>query len=239
MKAYGKTDVGSVRAVNQDVIFYSDTPVGALANLFIVADGMGGHRAGDVASALTVETIVNYIRQSEETNPITLMEEGIRRANLAVIDKAFEDEDYEGMGTTVVAATLKDDLLYVANVGDSRLYLLNEEIHQITRDHSYVADLVSLGQLDRENARESQKKNIITRAVGAEPEVTPDFFEVEVKPNDKFLLCSDGLTNMVRDDEIKKVILAEDNLGDAVVKLIDIANEHGGKDNISAVLASV
>lgn len=239
MKAYGKTDVGNVRAVNQDVIFYSDTPVGALANLFIVADGMGGHRAGDVASALTVDTIVSYIRQSEETNPITLMEEGIRRANLAVIDKAFEDEDYEGMGTTVVAATLKEDLLYVANVGDSRLYLLDEEIHQITRDHSYVADLVSMGQLDRENARESQKKNIITRAVGAEPEVTPDFFEVEVKPNDRFLLCSDGLTNMVRDDEIKKIILSEDDINDAVVKLIDLANEHGGKDNISAVLASV
>lgn len=239
MRSYGKTDIGSIRAVNQDVIYNSDNPVGALPNLFVVADGMGGHRAGDVASSLAVKTLIESIAHSRLTNPISLLEEGIQTANMAVIDKAFEDEEYQGMGTTVVAATIKDDLLYVANVGDSRLYLVNDEIHQITRDHSYVEDLVSLGQLDKESARENQRKNIITRAVGAEPNVVPDFFEVEFTGTDRILLCSDGLTNMVTDEEIRKIISGEDELSDAVHKLIDLANERGGRDNISAVLVGM
>ncbi|MBE5922116.1 MAG: Stp1/IreP family PP2C-type Ser/Thr phosphatase [Lachnospiraceae bacterium] len=236
MKAYGKTDAGAIRAMNQDVIFYSENPVGTLPNLFIVADGMGGHRAGDIASSLAVKTFVDFIKRSQNINPITLLEEGIELANMAVIEKAFEDEGYHGMGTTIVVATVKDGLLYVANVGDSRLYLINDEIHQITRDHSYVEDLVSLGQLDKESARVNQKKNIITRAIGAEPNVVPDFFEVEYNGTDRFLLCSDGLSNMVSDEEIRKVITSEDDLSDAVHRLIDLANEHGGRDNISVVL---
>ena len=238
MKAYGKTDVGSLRMMNQDVIFCSCVPVGNLPNLFIVADGMGGHRAGDIASRCAVQTFVAFIEHAEGTNPILLMEEGIQRANETVLQKAESDEALHGMGTTLVAATVTDDLLYVANVGDSRLYLINEEIHQITRDHSYVEDLVSMGQLDKESARLNQKKNIITRAVGAEENVIPDFFETEIHAFDRILLCSDGLSNMVTDEDIRKIVADESSPAEAVEALIAQANRNGGKDNISAILIS-
>ena len=164
MKAYAKTDIGAMRKTNQDYIFCSMKPVGSLPNLFIVADGMGGHKAGDLASRYTVEEFLNVVEASESENPISIIEEAVRKSNIALINKSKESIDYEGMGTTLVVATFIRNSLYIANVGDSRLYCINNDIQQITRDHSLVEEMINLGELDRKNARTHENKNIITRA---------------------------------------------------------------------------
>ena len=236
MKSYCVTDVGVKRNMNQDFVYASDQPVGNLSNLFIVADGMGGHNAGDLASRYTVETMVDYIEGAKEVRPIPLLEAAVEAANQKVMEKAMADKSLEGMGTTVVAATVQDDCLYVANVGDSRLYVLDGSIQQITRDHSLVEEMVRAGQLGREEARNHPEKNIITRAVGVRNKVRIDFFDVGLYPGDKFLLCTDGLTNMVEDEEILEMVSRESSLEAAVHKLVAMANRNGGKDNISVVL---
>ena len=163
--------------------------------MYILADGMGGHNAGDYASRYTVETIVKSVQNSLETAPIAILRTAIRRANLAVLEKAETDIDLEGMGTTVVAATYAGGELCVANVGDSRLYIAGEDFRQITRDHSYVQEMVRRGELRPEIARTHPDRNIITRAVGGGPEINVDFFEVELRAKDRILMCSDGLTD--------------------------------------------
>lgn len=236
MKSYCLTDVGVKRNMNQDFVYASDQPVGNLSNLFIVADGMGGHNAGDLASRYTVETMVDYIEGAEEKRPIPLLEGAVEAANRKVMEKAMTDKSLEGMGTTVVAATVRDDCLYVANVGDSRLYILDDSIHQITRDHSLVEEMVRAGQLNREEARNHPEKNIITRAVGVKNKIRIDFFDVGLYPGDKFLLCTDGLTNMVEDEDIYALVRKEASLETAARRLVAAANRNGGKDNISVVL---
>lgn len=236
MKAYAKTDIGAKRQTNQDYIFCSMQPVGSLPNLFIVADGMGGHKAGDLASRYTVEKFLDSVKSSEAENPISIIEEAVRYANLALMDKAKESIDYEGMGTTLVVATFIDKSLYIANVGDSRLYIVNNEIQQITRDHSLVEEMINLGEIDRRNARTHEKKNIITRAIGVDSEVVADFFEVEYSKGDIILMCSDGLSNMIEDEDMKMIINEGNDVSEIANKLIEVANNNGGKDNISVVL---
>ncbi len=236
MKACATTDVGMVRKVNQDTVFCSTEPVGNLPNLFIVADGMGGHKAGDLASKLTVETIRDMVESLDEKDPITLMGKAIERANEVVLGKAREAEEYQGMGTTVVVACIKNNMLYVANVGDSRLYVIDKDITQITRDHSLVEELVSMGQLERKDARNNQNKNIITRAIGGMKVVMADYFETRLKDADRILMCTDGLTNMLEDAEILGIVRQKDELDIRIKMLIDGANEHGGRDNIGIIL---
>ncbi len=239
MRAYSATDVGQKREVNQDYIYCNDSSVGALPNLFIVADGMGGHNAGDFASRFCVEIIVSNIINSSEKTVIGLMENAINEANEKLIQQSRQKSDLEGMGTTLVLATVLEHIMYVANVGDSRLYLINDAIKQITVDHSLVEEMVKTGELKKEEARFHPKKNIITRAVGANGKVTADFFEVGMKEDDIVLLCSDGLTNMVDDSDIFNIVRQnKDNLDVAVQQLINKANECGGKDNIAIVLVS-
>ena len=236
LKSYAITDVGVKRKSNQDFVFSSDEPVGNLPNLYIVADGMGGHRAGDFASRYTVEAFTDTVRNSREENPISIIDEAVNVANLALIDKASENVEMKGMGTTLVVATVIGDSIYIANVGDSRLYLVNEEIQQITRDHSLVAELVNLGEIDKKSARTHEKKNIITRAIGADSELVADYFEIEYSSGDIILMCSDGLTNMVEDEDIKNIINKGEELDLTAHKLVDTANNNGGKDNISVLL---
>ena len=236
MKAYAKTDIGAKRQTNQDYVFCSMQPVGSLPNLFIVADGMGGLKAGDLASRYTVEEFLHVVRNSEEGNPITVIEEAVTKANLALIQKSKESIDYEGMGTTLVVATIIGRSIYIANVGDSRLYLINNEIQQITRDHSLVEEMISLGEIDRKKARTHEKKNIITRAIGVDSEVVADFFEIDYSSCDIILMCSDGLSNMMDDDEIKLIVNQGNDLSEISNKLIEVANKNGGRDNISVVL---
>lgn len=236
MKAFAATDVGKVREVNQDCVFSSTGPVGCFPNLFIVADGMGGHKAGDIASRLTVDSVVDKLSKINSKDYISVITDTIIKVNKEVIDKAAESQDYAGMGTTLVVATVFDNILKVANVGDSRLYVIGEDIIQITRDHSLVEEMVTNGQLDRADARVDKRKNIITRAIGGESKVEAEMFSVELKPEDKILMCSDGLSNMVDDTEILEIINREPDIEKAARMLIDAANENGGKDNISVVI---
>lgn len=236
MKAYAATNVGLERSINQDYIYYSLKECGCLPNLFVVADGMGGHKAGDIASRFTVENLVTLIRQSEEKDLISIINNAITEVNEKLLDKARESADYDGMGTTLVVATIYDGLLTVANVGDSRLYIVNDDITQITRDHSLVEEMVSLGKIDRKAARTHEKKNYITRAIGGEKNVEAEMFSVDLKQADKVVMCSDGLSNMVEDKDILNIIKHSDSLEEAVEGLIKTANDNGGKDNISVII---
>lgn len=236
MKTFSMTDIGKRREMNQDYVFTSETAVGNLPNLFLVADGMGGHKAGEYASRFTVDTIVESVKASRETEPVAIMKEAVTKANELLIEEARADEKKSGMGTTIVVATILGKKLYVANVGDSRLYLVNREISQITRDHSLVEEMVRLGEMDKAEAKDHPDKNVITRAIGAIPDVVIDFFEVELEEEDTVLMCSDGLTNMIEDEDIKKIILTQRDIAEKAEKLIMTANENGGKDNITVVV---
>ena len=236
MRSYSATDVGRKRKINQDSIFASDRPVGNLPNLYIVADGMGGHNAGDFASRYAVNTVREFIAGSREKNPVKLINEAIRLANSGIIREAGEHEEMYGMGTTIVVTTVIDQYVYTANVGDSRLYLYDGTLKQITRDHSLVEEMVMLGEITEEEARTHPDRHIITRAVGAAEEVEVDFFDYQLPPDSQILMCADGLTNMVRDEEIRKILGRSENLETKVRSLIETANENGGKDNIAVIM---
>lgn len=238
IKTVSKTDIGKLRQLNQDFVFTSVYPLGALDNLLLVADGMGGHKAGDYASKCAVDTIIEMCSKSKGEKQIKAITDAINEANARIRRKAMEDENMIGMGTTLVLATVSDDVLTVANVGDSRLYIISDEgIHQITRDHSLVEEMVRMGGIDRVSARNHPDKNIITRAIGASSSVNIDFFEVNLKDNDLILMCSDGLSNMIEDGEIQKIAGKGSSLEEIANELINTANKNGGKDNISVVLA--
>lgn len=230
------TDTGRKRELNEDYVYASEKPVGNLPNLFIVADGMGGHNAGDFASDFTVKTMVEEIEASFEKNPSIIFQKAINVANQKLREIAAKDLAKRGMGTTVVAATCLGKYLQVANVGDSRLYVVNDTIKQITTDHSYVEEMIRRGNLQRENARSNPNKNIITRAVGAKNEIQADIYVVELKPGDLLLMCSDGLSNMLEDEEMRMIIRRQRDIVEMAEELVKAANENGGKDNISVVL---
>ncbi|NLK99704.1 MAG: Stp1/IreP family PP2C-type Ser/Thr phosphatase [Clostridiales bacterium] len=240
MKAFSITDIGEKRRINQDYVFCEVNAIGNLPNLFIVADGMGGHNAGDYASRFCVEFITENIRNSDIESPIALIEEAIKDTNKQLYEKSKQQIDYEGMGTTLVVATIYDNDMYVANIGDSRLYVIGKEIRQITEDHSLVQAMVKTGELDRDEAKAHPNKNIITRALGTNETAQPDFFEVELAEDDIVLMCSDGLTNMLNDETIEQII--KENADDpkiAAETLVKQANENGGKDNITVIIVKV
>ena len=236
IKAYALSDVGACRSVNQDFVFCTTKPVGKLPNLFIVADGMGGHKAGDMASKFSVETFIEQVKQSTSDNPVSIISDAIKYTNTELINLAATSEDYRGMGTTFVVATIIEKSIYVANVGDSRLYILDEDFSQVTRDHSYVEEMINNGTIDREEARNHEQKNLITRAMGGNSTVIADFFEVELAGNETVFMCSDGLSNMVEDDQIASVLSGNEDIIYKAEKLIQTANNNGGKDNISLVI---
>ncbi len=234
--SYGVTDKGRRRQLNQDRVFVSDGPVGILPNLYIVADGMGGHNAGELASAICVRVIQEELKSMKGVSPEVAMETAIKAANMAIWQQAQTREGCRGMGTTVVACTCLGDDLLVANVGDSRAYICSDVIQQVSVDHSLVEEMVQMGGLERSKARNHPDKNIITRAVGAMAEIDVDLFRVSIGQGDVIMLCSDGMTNMADDEDIKDVICSEGTLRDRAHRLVDMANENGGRDNISVVL---
>ena len=237
VKSYSVTDIGRQRQLNQDYVFTSEVPMGPLSNLFVVADGMGGHKAGEYASKCAVETIVEDINTYQDTGIIKSLTMAIQHANAKIRQVANSDINYQGMGTTLVTATYSDDTLYVGNVGDSRLYVIGDGIRQITTDHSLVEVMIRMGGLDREKARTHPDKNIITRAIGVVEVVDVDFFEVEdLKEGDIILMCSDGLSNMLTDHEIAEIVNARGTLEEKADKLVAAANQNGGKDNIAVIL---
>jgi protein phosphatase len=223
--------------MNQDYVFVSADPVGNLPNLFVVADGMGGHNAGDFASSHAVQILVDEIKKDADFNPIKVIRHAIETANTEIIDQARREERYKGMGTTMVVSTIVGHYAYVANVGDSRLYVIQDGIHQITKDHSLVQEMVRIGELQPEDARNHPDKNIITRALGAERTVDVDFFDLKLEPDCTVLMCSDGLSNMVEDSKLEEIILSKsDSLTRKGELLLREANINGGKDNIAIVL---
>ena len=237
MKTFYMTDVGRKREINQDYVFATDEPLGALPNLLVVADGMGGHKAGDFASKYTVEVLEEELKHTLKENPEEILRDAVRTANHKLIEAAGKDIKLEGMGTTLVAATVIDHSLYFVNVGDSRLYLINQEIRQLSRDHSLVEEMLRLGGINEEEAKHHPDKNIITRAIGGKENVEADFFEHHLKKGDIILMCTDGLCNMVDDEEIFAIIKGARDIVEAGQSLIDRANANGGKDNIGVVLA--
>lgn len=235
MKVFSATDIGQKRKMNQDYIFTSQEPIGNLPNLFVVADGMGGHNAGDFASRYGVSVMVETVRRDKNFNPVKIMRNAMEAANREVLEQSREEPAMAGMGTTMVACTLVGGYAYVANVGDSRLYLANDTMTQISQDHSLIAEMVRLGELTPEEGRNHPDKNIITRAIGTADTVQVDFFDFRLNQDDQILMCSDGLSNMVEDARMFE-ILKDDSIEDKSEALIQEANANGGKDNIAVIV---
>lgn len=239
MRAFGKSDIGKLREMNQDS-FYISSPEDKI-QLFIVADGMGGYKGGEVASKLAVETSKNYIINNFDTiehdreSILSLIKSAIEYANLVIFEKSKEIPELENMGTTIDICLVIPNKVYIGHVGDSRVYRKRKEFfRKLTTDHSYVQKLVSDGTITKEEAYNHPKKNMLIKALGCSAFVEPDVTVKGFLKDDILLMCSDGLTNMLRDEEIVKII--NDNPIDACNRLIDAANNNGGLDNITAVI---
>ena len=226
MRTFSITDVGMVRQVNQDYVYVTDRPLGILQNLFVVADGMGGHQAGDYASKYTVEVLNRELALSEGEDIERCLVGAIKTANREIIKEASRDEHLKGMGTTVVAATISNQMMYFINQG----------IQQLTKDHSLVEEMVRLGGIKPEEAKHHPDKNIITRAIGAKADVEVDFYEHRLKRGDIILMCTDGLSNMVEDEELFHIVQGGRDIVESGQALIEAAKENGGTDNIGVVL---
>ncbi len=239
IETFGASDVGCVRELNEDCFCIKVFDDKKNHGFFILADGMGGHNAGEVASQTAVKVIAEQLKALEDTSEAeipSILRGAIADANECVYKMSIENEGQSGMGTTVVAVVLWDKTAYIANIGDSRAYITDQnEIRQITSDHSVVEELIKSGTITKEEARRHPQKNIITRAVGTDAEVDADLFECEFGGDNCILLCSDGLSSMLDDDEIYQIIRTEKNCEDTVCKLIDAAKQRGGLDNITAV----
>jgi PPM family protein phosphatase len=245
VKAFGLTHVGRQRQHNEDSFRVADD-----ARLFVVADGMGGHAAGEIASRIAVDSISEFIVQTKEddgTWPHAYDEQfsrttnrlmaAVRLANTRVLEAMRKDARLRGMGTTVVACMADDSKMSIAHVGDSRAYLVREnKISRITNDHSWVFEQVQAGMLTEAEAEKHPLRNVITRALGGALQVSPDASEIDMRSGDVYLLCSDGLTGMVSEEDILRLVTESADLEAACGRLIDAANERGGLDNITAVL---
>lgn len=248
--AHGITDVGLQREHNEDCF-----AVAPDYDLFVVADGMGGHQAGDVASKLATEAIVQFFETvasedvtwpfsfdpslSEEENRLVT---GIKLGNRQIVELGNKSSEHQGMGTTIVAALFspRRGRLYVAHVGDSRAYRVREgNIEQITKDHSLVNDYLAAMPEMSDEQRSELPKNVITRALGMQEQVAVDLGSFDAQPGDVYVLCSDGLSGMVEDDELRDIVDTEDELEDVCRKLVDTANENGGEDNVTVVVIRV
>ena len=243
--ARGLTDVGRRRDHNEDALLVDDD-----LNLYVVADGMGGHAGGGTASRLAVETIQRAMREARKRAPgafvsraavedstlPALLREAVEQACEVIFRTAQEDPDLSGMGTTATGVVIDGRSAFVAHVGDSRCYLLRDgRIHQVSEDHSLVNEQLKAGAISADEAKHSRFKNIITRSVGFEREVQVDLMGVELAPGDALVVCCDGLTNLVEDAEILRVV-DETPIGDAPARLVALANERGGDDNITVIV---
>ena len=243
MEAWGLTDPGKVRSQNQDYYDLSQLEDGSI--LAVVCDGMGGARAGNIASRLAVDVFVNEVRRMmdprlKELELLRLLENAVALSNQAVFEHSHLSSEYDGMGTTLVAALIRENKAYVVNVGDSRAYYLNRGgIRMITTDHSVVEMMVQRGEITREEAKQHPVKNLITRAVGTEDKVLCDAFTQVLKPGDSILLCSDGLSNMMADQEILFEVEHGADRSDCCKRLMMIAANRGAPDNVTVVLVTV
>ena len=235
-----RTDIGMIRAGNEDNLFFEADPY---VGLFIVADGMGGHAAGEVASEMAVQIVARElkgVRNLGDRDTIDRVRRSLKSANAAIFERTISEVDKQGMGTTVSALMLSGGRYLIGQVGDSRVYLLRDgALRQITKDHSYVQEQVDAGFLTPEQARYHPYSNVITRCVGASQDVEPDTYDGEVKTGDLFLVASDGLTGMVDDRRLQSLLTSRASPGRLVDALISEANGRGGLDNITAIVVQV
>ncbi len=231
---YAKTHKGNVRKLNEDAVYIPENNDGFFA---VLADGMGGHSAGDVASSLIVSSIVSYFCDVDPSSMTAkLVKDALSHANTLVFNESRANSNRKGMGSTATIAVFVSGRAYIGQVGDSRAYLYRQgTLSQITTDHSYVQMLLDKGLISREEAANHPQKNIITRAVGTDKDVEADVFTIELLKGDVILLCSDGLSNAVCDDEMAGIL--SHNLQAAAERLIQAALDNGGTDNVSAVIA--
>lgn len=232
-----RTDVGRTRSVNQDKVFASTEPFGPLPNLFIVADGMGGHNGGEIASESAVTHFCDYIKASEQISAegtLDLLLSAAHKANNQVLSQSKAVPELSGMGTTLTACTISDNKCTIIHIGDSRAYTIDEhKITQITNDHSFVNEMIKAGQITKNEAKDHPKRNVLTRALGIASDLNADGYIHEIEQGSTILLCSDGLYNMVQECDIKNIINFNP---DPITELIITANNHGGFDNISAII---
>ncbi len=239
MKIFAKTDIGRERKINQD-FYYTSDPESDI-KLFIIADGMGGYNGGEVASKMATEIICNYINENyfkyneSEEMIITLLKKAVEKANSDVYKMSKKDSNLKGMGTTIDICLIYNSRMYVAHIGDSRVYRIRKNfIRRITKDHSYVQGLIDDGTITREQATTHPKKNMITKALGCDKNVDPDIYVKKFVPGDMILMTTDGLTNMIKEEEIREIIIG--NPEGAIDELINKANENGGLDNITGII---
>lgn len=229
------SDIGMVRNLNEDYAKYLECND---FKIYVVADGMGGHNAGEVASKMAAEGIVNYVGEnfSENTKDVVL-KNAIEKVNKDIYFHSLKNDCLNGMGTTITACLITKDWIKIANVGDSSCFgITNNEIIKITKDHSLVQELVDSGSISENEAANHPKKNIITRAIGTSDKVNVDIFDIIENKYDKYVLCSDGLTNELTKEDIIKVINEEKDLSLACERLVNIAKYKGGRDNITVLL---
>ncbi|MFD1031019.1 Stp1/IreP family PP2C-type Ser/Thr phosphatase [Metaplanococcus flavidus] len=235
-----ESDTGKKREVNEDRVAVLKRPDGLM--LAMVADGMGGHNAGDVASEMTVDAMSRHFMTADRENFATVeskkrwLDDKIRKINSEVFDYAEKNPECKGMGTTLIAALIEENLCIVCHIGDSRVYTFNGKAEQITRDHSYVNILVDNGEISEEEAEDHPKKNWIVRALGTERGIEGEMLELELTDNSYVLICSDGLSNKITKNEIAEIVGSHVPLSQKGKDLVDLANEKGGEDNISFVL---
>ncbi|HKF47274.1 MAG TPA: Stp1/IreP family PP2C-type Ser/Thr phosphatase [Terracidiphilus sp.] len=227
------SDRGCKRSSNEDAFRYS-----VEHGVYVVCDGMGGAAAGEVASSIAVDEFVRVLTARSDSDPLPeIVELAINTANNAIYSRGQHDSKLTGMGTTLVGLVAEENLVWVVNVGDSRCYRLRAgKLEQLTQDHSFVEEQVRTGRMTHAEALRSPLRNVITRALGTQEEVTPDCFKIEAEPDDLFLLCSDGLTRELADSEIQPLLATGDPLEDRAVRVVEAAKKAGGHDNITCVL---
>ena len=245
---FGQTDVGKKREKNEDSLLINEK-----LGLFLVADGMGGHQGGETASRLAVKTVGETIRhltedpetttaselQFDRSDPGEILKYSLRLASQKIFEEANRSPHLRGMGTTAVGLLIRDDKGYIAHVGDSRAYLVREgEIKQLTTDHSLVAEQLKAGFITEGELKHHKLKNIITRSVGFQSDVDVDLLIRDLEPGDHILLCSDGLTNLVEDEELMKIV-SKNSPKSACQKLIELANKKGGDDNVTVIVTTI
>lgn len=237
MLIVGLTDIGNGRKVNEDDYFYTTEQVGDLPNIFLVADGLGGHQAGEVASRLAIDSVVNYCLSTIEDNFPKLLSDAFDHANDMVCEYSKQNNQTLEMGTTLVGVTILEEKYIFANVGDSRAYIFrNGTLKKITKDHSFVQDLLDCGLITEEQAFHHESRNKITRAIGMEEKMEADIYTVTAMEDDIIMLCTDGLTNYVLREEMAEVMKMEKGLKEMAKRLIDTALDNGARDNITVVL---
>ena len=240
MKVFTRTDIGMARSMNQDSLLVSENNNNGL-NLYILADGMGGYKGGEIASKVAITAVSKFITEKFNEIPkdkqsiLDLLEDAIMFANSAIYEESEQDEELQDMGTTLEVLLIYRQRVYIGHVGDSRIYRIRKNtMKKITTDHSYVEKLIQDGEITREESYNHPKKNLLIKALGTDEEVEPDLIYTVLNKNDILIICSDGLTNMVREDEILDIVKnnVQENVVDA---LVDTANEAGGLDNITVI----